>query len=408
MPLAESGGMEMKMSKEERKIQIVLFFIASTLFFVSFTAYESFLQPMGEEMGLAPGQIGLIVGASGLISMFARFPIGVLSQMFAKRKLVIQLGLFITVIPWIAAFLFPTFSLVWLARALSGLTAATWVMYTVLFSTYFSEEEIPQSISVINIASSIGPIIGTAAGGYAAHLIEYRYSVLVAVAAAAINIVLIFFLKEPENASVSTPAHALSIAKEQFTDLNVWKIGLMATLPMMATYAYIDYLTPSIITTLGGGAAEIAVAANCFRIACIVASPLVGYFFYKKLGVNLTIAVGAIVLGACCVAMPWMTNMMEIYILHFGIGFFFTMNFTMLLSLIIMGVPGEHQTTRMGLLQSIYAIGLGFGPMLSGILTESLTTAQCAAVMGGACIILALFTKPLVPKKLLRMKEAEK
>lgn len=408
MPLAESGGMEMKMSKEERKIQIVLFFIASTLFFVSFTAYESFLQPMGEEMGLSPSQIGLIVGASGMVSMFARFPIGVLSQMFAKRKLVIQLGLFITVVPWIAAFLFPTFSLVWLARALSGLTAATWVMYTVLFSTYFSEEEIPQSISVINIASSIGPIIGTAAGGYVAHLIEYKYSILVAVAAAAINIVLIFFLKEPANASVSTPANALSIAKDQFTDLNVWKIGLMATLPMMATYAYIDYLTPSIITSLGGGAAEIAVAANCFRISCIVASPLVGYFFYKKLGANLTIAVGAIVLGACCVAMPWMTNMMEIYILHFGIGFFFTMNFTMLLSLIIMGVPSEHQTTRMGLLQSIYAIGLGFGPMLSGVLTESLTTAQCAAVMGGACIVLALFTKLLVPKKLLRMKEAEK
>lgn len=388
------------MSKTERNIQIILFFIASTLFFISFTAYESFLQPMCDGLGFSPSQIGLVAGACGLVSMFARFPVGILSQMFPKRKLVIQIGLLVTVIPWLIAFFCPTFSLVWLARALAGLTAATWVMYTVLFSTYFSQEEIPKSISIINIASSIGPIIGTAIGGYAAELIDYKYSVLVAVVAAAINIVLICFLKEPDKTPASSPSHALEIAKEQFTDLNVWKIGLMATIPMMATYAYIDYLTPSIITADGGGAAEIAVAANCFRVACIIGSPLVGYLFYKKLGVTWTVAIGAIVLGACCIAMPFTSSLMMIYVLHFGLGFFFTMNFTMLLSLIIMGVRSECQTTRMGLLQSIYAIGLGIGPMISGFMTESLTTAHCAYVMGGACIVLALFTKFLVPKNL--------
>ena len=388
-----------------RTVQIVLFFIISVLFFVSISAYSSYVTPFAQGQGMTPAQIGVILGATGMISMFIRFPIGIFAQLFSKRKLVCGLGLFITVVAWLTAFFMPNYATLFIAKGVGGITGATWVMYTVLFSTYFTEEEIPGSIGVINLASSIGPIIGATVGGAAAELFDFEYSFIVAVIAAALGIVLLFFLKEPETNPASTPAETWEIAKEQVKDKNVWRIGILATLPMMATYAFMDYLTPTIVGDLGGGAAEIAITANCFRISCIVASPLVGFFFYKVLGVEWTVGIGAVGLGLACIIMPHAPGLVLVYILHCAIGFFFTMNFTMLLSLIIMGVPKKYQTTRMGFLQSFYCIGLWIGPMGSGFITQALSITHCAYIMGGAVLLIALLTKPLVPKELVKLKK---
>lgn len=389
-----------------RKVQIVLFFIISVLFFVSISAYSSYVTPFAEGKGMSPAQIGVILGATGMVSMFIRFPIGILAQLFSKRKLVCSLGLLITVVAWLIAFFVPNYATLFIAKGAGGITGATWVMYTVLFSTFFTEEEIPGSIGVINLASSIGPIIGATAGGAAAELFDFQYSFVVAVVAAILGIVLLIFLKEPQSNPASTPAETWKIAKTQVKDKNVWKIGILATLPMMATYAFMDYLTPTIVGNLGGGGAEIAITANCFRISCIVASPLVGFFFYKVLGVEWTVGIGALGLGLSCIVMPHAGSLMLVYILHCAIGFFFTMNFTMLLSLIIMGVPREYQTTRMGFLQSFYSIGLWIGPMGSGFITQAMSITHCAYIMGGAVLLIALLTKLLVPKELVKLKKA--
>lgn len=77
----------------------------------------------------------------------------------------------------------------------------------------------------------------------------------------------------------------------------------------------------------------------------------------------------------------------------------------MMLALIIMGVPHKYQTIRMGFLQSIYSIGLSIGPMLSGILTTHMSTRNCAFIMGGVVLLLAIFCKWLVPKNLDKVAE---
>ena len=371
-----------KTENYNRMVQIVLFFIISTLFFVSISTHSSYITPLANDLGITPTVIGVILGATGMVSMFVRFPIGILSQMFSRRKLVIQLGLLVTVIAFFIAFLAPNAVTLFIAKGVGGLTGATWVMYTVLFSTYFTAEEIPKSIGVINLASSIGPIIGASVGGFVSSLFSYKFSLLAAVVAAAITIILVFFLKEPKVGAAATPKDALHMAKLQLLDKNVWRIGIIDTIAMMATYAYMDYLTPTIVENLGGGAAEIAITANCFRVFCIISSPLTGTIIYKKLGVTPTIVIGTLGLALSCILMPLAPNLMMVYVLHCCIGFFFTMDCTMMLALIIMGVPHKYQTIRMGFLQSIYSIGLSIGPM------------------GGVVLILAIICKWIVPKGL--------
>ena len=80
------------------------------------------------------------------------------------------------------------------------------------------------------------------------------------------------------------------------------------------------------------------------------------------------------------------------------------MNITVLLSLILIGVRAEVQTSRMGLYQSIYSIGLMFGPMISGFVLESTNLKTSYFIMASAILIMALLSKRLLPEHLLTKK----
>lgn len=383
-----------------RNVQIVLFFIIGTLFFISISAYTAFVTPYAQELKFPSSSIGMILGATGFASLLSRFPVGVMSQLFRKKKIVIQFGL-VLVGTWLLVFFFPSFGTMYLAKAMGGITGATWVMYTVMFTTYFTEEEIPKSIGIIQLVSSIGPVIGANIGGYFSGTLGYQYAFLVAVCAAGIALVLTLFLKETETAPPATSKEVFKIAKNQLVSKNAWIIGLFAAVAMMATYAGVDYLIPVLVGDMGGGALERTMITNFFRISGMIAAPVCGIVFYKKLGLIKTITFAAIATGISFVGCSFSPNFTALYILQGLVGFFFNVTITALMSLVIMGVPQNEKPARMGLYQSIYSLGLMIGPMISGFLMEVLTLKTCYIIMGAAIVITGLLAKPLLPKDLI-------
>lgn len=391
---------------DNRNVQIVLFFIIGTLFFISISSYTAFITPYAQELKFSSSSIGMILGATGFASLLSRFPVGVMSQLFKKKKIMIQLGLLL-VFSWLLVFFFPSFGTMYAAKAMGGITGATWVMYTVMFTTYFTEEEIPKSIGIIQLVSSIGPIIGANVGGYFSSLYGYEYAFMVAVFAAGLGLILSLFLKEPKTAPPASSSEILHIAKNQLVNKNAWIIGLFATIAMMTTYAGVDYLVPVLVGNMGGGALERTMITNFFRIFGMIAAPVCGIFFYKKLGLVKTIALSGIATGIASIACPFAPNFAALYALQAMVGFFFNVNITALMALVIMGVPQNEKPARMGMYQSIYSLGLMVGPMLSGFLMETVSLQTCYMIMGAAIIITGLFAKPLLPKDLIAASKKE-
>lgn len=388
-----------------RKFQIALFFTIATLFFISIASYTPFVTPYAEGLGLSPTAIGTALGATGMASLLTRFPVGVMSQLLKRKKVMMQIGLLL-VFTWFLAILFPGFSSLYLAKAMSGITGATWVMYTAMFPSYFDEEDLPKSIGIIQLASSIGPLIAANAGGYFAALYGFEYSFVVAIVAAGAGLVLSLFLKEPQVAQRAEPKEVLDIAKNQLTNKNAWIIGLFAMVAMMTTYAGVDYLVPVLVGNMGGEAFELTMVTNFFRIFGMIAAPVCGYVFYKKLGLVKTIAISGVLTGIAAIACPYSPNFMVLYFLQAMIGFFFNVNITALMALVIMGLSDKEKPARMGLYQSIYSIGFLIGPMTSGRLAETQPLEVNYLVMGAAIILAGLLAKPLLPKGLIaRSKE---
>ena len=391
-----------------RNIQISLFLIVSVLFFISISAFDPYITPYATQLGIPVSQIGIILSVAGFSSIIVRFPIGIFAEMFSKKKIMIQMGLLLTLIVWLIVFLFPSVSSLTVGKLADGITGATWVLYTVLFSMYFKDEDIPKAIGIVQLASTIGPFIGMNIGGNVSELLGYQYSFIIAVLAAALGIVVLFFIKEPVVSSAVKAGKAWQLGKEQLFDKNVWILGLFASIAMMTTYAGRDLLTPVMAGDLGGGAIALTILPNLFMIFNSISSLLSGTFFPKRLGLVKTVTIGALGQGAISIAMPFSSNLMTLYILQSLGGFFFGMTVTILLAMALMGVSHDAQTSRMGLYQSIYSIGLTIGPSISGFILEETDLKIAYLIMGIAVIIIGFLSKKLLPAHLLESGQSQR
>ena len=395
------------MTKLQFRLNIILFFIISVLFFVSISAFDPFISAYAKNLGISPAVIGSIMGVTGLASVLVRFPLGVFADILNRRRLIIQLGLFVTVVGWTVAFLDPGVITLYLGKFLDGITGSTWVIYTVMFASYFSSGSSANSLAYLTMANYAGALIGSMVGGIVAKYQGYPYSFLVAVFAAAIAIVLTFFLKEPKMTHEKKKYNIKQVVIEQVTDKNLWILSLLAIVSLMAPFGMMGTFTPLEAKDLGAGAIALSWLSNTYFIAAGVAAASCGVFFYKKIGLVNTAVLGAFLQFIDAVLTPYAPNLPLLFLLQAFSGVAFALNFTVLMSLIIVDIPDYKQSTRMGLFQSVYCFGIFFGPVLMGILTASFSRSFSFVIIGilsaisGILIKLFLKTKTHEKQKIL-------
>lgn len=384
------------MNNVQSRLNIVLFFIMTVFFFISISAFDPFISSYARDLGISPVVIGNIMGVTGLASMFIRFPVGIFSDLLNKRKIFIQIGLLITVVGWLIAFLSPNATTLYLAKFLDGITGATWVLYTVMFASYFNINNSAKAVAFLALTDYIGALMGSIIGGIVANNYGYSYSFLVAVFAASIAFVLTFFLKEKKFEKQGVKHEMKKIILEQITDKKLWFLSVMAVIALMASFGMRITFTPLIARDLGANAITLSWLSNIFLIAGGIASWLSGIFFYKKIGLVNTAVIGAFLQFIIAILTPFAPNMIILFGLQAFSGIAFALNFTVLLSLSITNVPEHKQSTRMGLFQSLFSFGMFFGPVLMGILTEVFSRSLSFLVIGVLSAISGILMKVFI------------
>ncbi|MCK2000918.1 MFS transporter [[Brevibacterium] frigoritolerans] len=387
------------MNKVQFRLNIILFFIITVLFFISISAFDPFISSYAKDLGISPAVIGSVMGVTGLASMFFRFPLGVFSDMLNKRRLIIQVGLLVTIIGWIIAFIEPNANTLYLAKFLDGITGATWVLYTVMFASYFGIHNSAKAVAFLTLADYIGALVGSIIGGIVANSYGYSYSFLVAVFAASIAFVLTFFLKEKKVTVKRETYDIKKIVKEQVTDKNLWLLSLLAIIALMASFGMRVTFTPLVARDLGADAIALSWLSNTFLIAGGIAAALCGGFFYKKLGLVNTAIAGAFLQCVVAILTPFAPNLPLLFCLQALSGIAFALNFTVLMSLSIMDIPEHKQSTRMGFFQSVFSFGMFFGPVLMGILTEAFSRSFSFIIIGILSAISGILIKLFIRTK---------
>ncbi|MGF6268780.1 DHA1 family multidrug resistance protein-like MFS transporter [Lelliottia nimipressuralis] len=376
-----------------RRPEARLFFIISVLFYICIHSIDAFLAPMMINQGIEPQVMGIIMGASGLATLMIRFPLGIISDVVKSRKIFIQIALVLPVIAWPIAWLEPNAITLYLAKAADGVTAATWVLYNILFIRYFDRKEAPAAVALLALAGPIGVFLGNCIGGVLIHYFANNIAFFVSCVSALLALFLTTRIRDVHD-PVQAPSLKACIAgaKLQLADRSVWLIGILATIVILVPFATRDTLTPIYAEQLGARAGILTLLSNIHLIFYALAIALCSSVFYQRLGLVKTAVLGILLQVISSFGIPFTSNLYLIYLLQALAGFSFGMAFAAFMSLSVVNTTSDEQSTRMGLFQTIYSCGMFAGPVIMGVMMQHINLSSGYLFIAGLSIIAAIAT----------------
>ena len=187
---------------QRKNYRIPLFCVVTFLYWASLYTYTPILTAYIESLGATHKMAGIIVGSYGLVQMLLRIPIGIISDKTRKHKLFISIGLSFSLFSVLGLLAFKDITLVLISRSAAGIAAATWVDFTVLFSSYFKHEEASQAMGKISFYNAMGQTTAMLTGSYAADVFGWEAPFILGAVIAAAGIILSFFIIDRADADI--------------------------------------------------------------------------------------------------------------------------------------------------------------------------------------------------------------
>ncbi len=170
--------------------------IATLFFWFSLYTYPSVFSPYLKQLGINAGIIGIILGSYGMSQLLLRIPLGIISDKLRDRKSFIISGIVFSAISALGLVLFKQAVMIFICRMLAGVAASSWVVFSVLYSSYFKQDDSSSAISRIFIFQSSGTMIAMFIGGALADKFGWEMPFIVGVVAALISLLFAFFIKD--------------------------------------------------------------------------------------------------------------------------------------------------------------------------------------------------------------------
>jgi len=120
--------------------------------------------------------VGLVLSMYGLWMAFARLPMGIAGDLLGRRKPLIVFGIFLTAAGAVIMGRGNSIFTLAAGRALTGLSAGTWVLLIVVFSSFFDVDEAVFASSMLTFSASLGRMVSTASTGFLNRVGGYKLS----------------------------------------------------------------------------------------------------------------------------------------------------------------------------------------------------------------------------------------
>ncbi len=353
---------------ERKNNRIFLFCIITSLYWFSLYSYVPTFPTYTAGLGASYRMVGLVLGSYGFAQMVLRIPLGIVSDRLNRRKIFIFAGIAFSLISSLMLLVFKNIYIVLAARFMAGVAASSWVVFTVLFSSYFGSGEAPKAIGYINSFNSGGQMAAIFLGGAAAQFLGEQYPFLIGalVAFAALMLSLGIIENRDVKRKPATFNELLSVAANPAFLI----ICLLAVLSQFVTFATVYGFTPVAAEKIGANDFELGLLTGISTLPGIFASAMSGALFARKFGERSTIVGGFALSMITTVCIPFIGKLWVLYLTQFLGGFGRGLVFPLLMGLSIKNVEDSKRATAMGFFQAIYSIGMFLGPVLVGQLNQ--------------------------------------
>ncbi|MDF2988448.1 MAG: major facilitator superfamily 1 [Eubacterium sp.] len=349
------------------KQKIYVLYLVTSLFWFSSYIYSPILPTYIKSLGASYLMVGLILGCYGVGQLVLRVPIGIISDRLRKRRIFINMGLLSLVISSLGLYLFREPVLILIFRSLSGVASAFWVIFTVLYSSYFDESQATKAVGILNAFCNGGILLGLLSGGFIVRSLGVTATFFVSLVVATIGFVISFSISEKQIDRKPAEVKELLMVVR---DGNFQTVAIIGVICQFVSFATVYGFTPVVAKNLGASDFQIAMLTALSTVPAVIGSALSGSYFAGKFGEKKTMIYGLVIAALACCAIPYSHNMAVLSISQFLGGFGTGTVFPLLMGLSIKNVSSDKRATAMGIFQAIYGLGMFMGPTVVGALTD--------------------------------------
>lgn len=355
----------------------ILLLAVTLLFWFAQYVYVPYQTPYLASLGIAPSMIGVILGAYGFTQMAVRMPVGVMADRKDRHKWFIAMGVLLAGLASLLRAFVPTAAAFLIANLLSGIASSIWISFTVLFSSYYSPEELTKSMGTITAFNNGGILLGFAAGSVVSQTAGIPPLFWLSFLSGMLGFAVSLFIKEEQRAKDPLPVkELLKVLKSKRLILFAIASATLQAIHMSTAMAF----TSQVAEGLGGSNAQIGLCSIVYMVFCIVSSWYVGTRQARQIGNRILMPVFFGCMTVYSALVPLVRSLEALYVLQMIGGLGNASLFSLFMAGAIEGVPKEKKSTAMGFYQAVYGIGITLGPVLMG------------AVVGSAGMTAAYFT----------------
>ena len=324
------------------------------LYWGALYVYSPILSVYAVSLGASFTTVGVIVGAYGFVQMLLRIPVGIWSDRLGRRLPLLYAGHFFNLLGCLGLAYAPNAAWLVLARGVFGISAATWVGFTVLYASYFPPNEAPKAMGVVSAINGISLTIFIGLGGQIAEVWGMPSTFYVGAFLAVLGIVTTVPVAEKRVPRKSATVRQI---RSVMTHPIVITTALISALNQYVIWATTFGFIPLYADALGASKSALGVIGVIALLPYTLAS-LVNHRVAGRLGENRALFVGIFVMAAMAFVVPLINSLPFLAITQGISGVGRGMTYPLLMGLSIRQIPEQDRATAMGVFQATYAIGM--------------------------------------------------
>ena len=369
---------------EKRTIRA--YYVGMFLYWGALYVYSPILSVYAQSLGASFTTVGMVVGAYGFVQMWLRIPLGIWSDRLGRRLPFLYAGHFFNLVGCLGLAMAPTPMYLIVCRGVLGISAATWVAFTVLFASYFPANQSPKAMGVITAINGISLITVNGLGGQIAQMWGMGATFYAGAVLAAIGLIATVPIKEHRT------------HREPPTFRQIWRIITHPALMLVASITALNHyafwattfgFVPVYAADLGASKLTLGIIGVAALVPYTLTAPM-NHRFAARLGENRAVFVGILVMAVTMFVVPLINNIPLLAISQGASGFGRGLVYPLLMGLSIREISGEDRATAMGVYQAVYAIGMFLGPTTAGAVADAVGLSGAFIIAGAVSAIAAV------------------
>ncbi len=347
---------------------IFLTHLAASFFWGAVYIYLPILSPYIQMISGSFKSVGLVIGAYGLAQLILRIPVGIWSDRWQKRKLFVLYGFFFDALAALGLLFSVNTPMLFFSVFAAGIAASMWVPFSVLFASYFPAERLAHSMSLLLFSTRLSQITANYAGGLVAETWDWAGPFYAGIFLAIIGFLLANGLSEPalKKSSSSSIKQLLMVGKNPLLLIS----SLACIILQFTVFSAPIGFTPLYAQQIGASKGQLGTLLFSYQLPNMVATLLSGTYLVFYFSQPFLIFSGFLFIAGSLIILPFISEIAVLYGVQALNGFGVGVAFPLLMTLSLRAVAADKQATAMGFFQSLYALGMTAGPIISGLLAQ--------------------------------------